>query len=314
MPTARFWIAALLCALGTGASRSVQAVALGQVDDFEDGTTENWRSGVGTPPNPNPPVNVADGGPLGSGDAYMLVRSNGTAFSGGKLTVINSLQWSGNYTAAGVTRVSADLNNLGATNLSLRLLVMRELLQGGQTFTTAAVPVPAGSGWIRGSWDVSPSALIPLNLPPGDPAVALTQVGELRIFHNPSALFPGPSIVASVGVDNIRAESASGDDDRDGVPDVSDNCPFFPNPDQTDTDQDGRGDECECTDQTGDGRNTVSDLVAINVAIFNPGQATPLCDGNNDGLCNVGDIVAANLEIFSPTNTSTCARQPVPGP
>jgi len=31
-------------------------------------------------------------------------------------------------------------------------------------------------------------------------------------------------------------------------------------------------------------------------------------------LCNVADIVAANVEIFSPTNTSICARQPVPGP
>lgn len=39
-----------------------------------------------------------------------------------------------------------------------------------------------------------------------------------------------------------------------------------------------RGDECECTDQTGDGFNTVSDIVAINVAIFNPELVTPLCD------------------------------------
>jgi hypothetical protein len=58
----------------------------------------------------------------------------------------------------------------------------------------------------------------------------------------------------------------------------------------------------------------VADLVGINLAIFNPGLATPLCDGNNDGACNVADIVAANGEIFSPTSTSTCARQPAPGP
>jgi hypothetical protein len=81
-----------------------------------------------------------------------------------------------------------------------------------------------------------------------------------------------------------------------------------------DTDADGRGNECECSDQNGDGRNTVADLVAINLAIFNPAQATPLCDGNGDGLCRVSDIVAANAEIFSPTSTSTCPRQPIPGP
>jgi probable HAF family extracellular repeat protein len=104
------------------------------------------------------------------------------------------------------------------------------------------------------------------------------------------------------------------DRDGDGIADPLDRCPHFASPDQGDTDGDGRGNPCECTDQNGDGRNTVADLVAINLAIFNPGLVTPLCDGNGDGLCNVNDLIAANVEIFSPTNTSVCARQPVPGP
>jgi hypothetical protein len=103
------------------------------------------------------------------------------------------------------------------------------------------------------------------------------------------------------------------DSDGDGIPDDEDNCPRYGTAVLTDTDLDGRGDECECGDQNGDGRNTVADIVAINQAIFNPSQATPLCDGNNDDLCTVADIVAANNEIFSPTSTSTCRRQPVPG-
>jgi len=104
------------------------------------------------------------------------------------------------------------------------------------------------------------------------------------------------------------------DSDQDGVLDDSDDCPFFADPLQADADGDGRGDACECGDQSGDGRVDVSDIVAINRAIFTPVLETPLCDGNNDGQCNVADIVAANVEIFSPGNTSTCARQPVPGP
>jgi hypothetical protein len=118
-------------------------------------------------------------------------------------------------------------------------------------------------------------------------------------------------------LDNVAVQATlaqAGDRDSDGIPDASDRCPHFASGDQTDIDADGRGNVCECTDQNGDGRNTVSDLIAINAAIFNPGQVTSLCDGNNDGLCNVSDITAANLEIFSPTNTSTCSRQPVPGP
>jgi len=104
------------------------------------------------------------------------------------------------------------------------------------------------------------------------------------------------------------------DGDADTVADIYDVCPFYLQTGLGDADQDGRGDECECGDQSGDGLNTVSDLIAINVAIFNPSEATPLCDSNGDANCTVGDIVAANIEIFSPTSTSTCARQPVAGP
>ena len=103
------------------------------------------------------------------------------------------------------------------------------------------------------------------------------------------------------------------DTDADGSADNVDNCPYYPNANQADVDLNKRGDACECSDQNGDGRVTVADIVAISTAIFNPALVTALCDGNNDGLCNVSDIVAANLTIFTP-KSSICARQPVPGP
>jgi hypothetical protein len=104
------------------------------------------------------------------------------------------------------------------------------------------------------------------------------------------------------------------DADCDTVALPPDNCPFYATLNTADADGDGRGNACECTDQNGDGSNTVQDLIAINSAIFNPSLVTQLCDGNNDGACNVNDIIAANIEIFSPTSTSTCGRQPNPGP
>jgi hypothetical protein len=133
--------------------------------------------------------------------------------------------------------------------------------------------------------------------------------GHLRFrgrFLDPAA---GDAIARRSALVGILA-----DRDSDEIPNLDDNCPYFPNPSQQDTDADGRGNACECSDQNGDGRNTVADLVAINQAIFNPALVTPLCDGNGDSACSVSDIVAANLEIFSPTSTSRCARQPVPGP
>jgi hypothetical protein len=143
----------------------------------------------------------------------------------------------------------------------------------------------------------------------GDPLAC--QPVDQRGFTRPADGNGDGSAVCDIGA---FERNAGADRDGDGIIDASDKCPYFASLAQTDTDGDGRGDVCECTDQNGDGRNTVTDLVAINVAIFNPAQATPLCDGNNDGLCNVSDIIAANLEIFSPGNTSICARQPVPGP
>jgi thrombospondin type 3 repeat protein len=103
------------------------------------------------------------------------------------------------------------------------------------------------------------------------------------------------------------------DTDGDGIPDAVDDCPFYASPNRTDTDHNHRGDVCECGDQNGDGRVDVRDIVAINLAIFNPSLATPLCDANDDQKCNVNDIVSANRTIFVP-KTSICARQPLPGP
>jgi hypothetical protein len=99
-----------------------------------------------------------------------------------------------------------------------------------------------------------------------------------------------------------------GDPDCDGIATGSDNCPAFRTANTADTDANGLGNPCECGDQTGDGRVNVQDLVAINLAIFTPGLATPLCDTNADGLCNVQDIVGANLRIFG--QPAHCARNP----
>jgi hypothetical protein len=65
-------------------------------------------------------------------------------------------------------------------------------------------------------------------------------------------------------------------------------------------------DKC-CGDQSGDGDVTVSDLTAINTAVFVPTLATQLCDANNDSLCTVSDIIFANNEIFTAHTSATCA-------
>ena len=74
------------------------------------------------------------------------------------------------------------------------------------------------------------------------------------------------------------------DDDGDGRPDVSDNCPLVPNPDQKDADGDQIGDLCD-GDLDGDG---IDDLVDICPGVWNPGQED--CDGNGVGdACDEDD-------------------------
>ena len=72
------------------------------------------------------------------------------------------------------------------------------------------------------------------------------------------------------------------DDDNDGVPDGSDNCPLAKNPGQTDTDGDGIGDACD-GDGDSDGDPDVTDCAPLDPKIYT--GATEVCDGK-DNNCN----------------------------
>lgn len=126
----------------------------------------------------------------------------------------------------------------------------------------------------------------------------------------------------------VDAEQTVFDADGDGVCDGAaartgvcgvgpDNCPFFDNASQTDTNSNGIGDACECGDQGGvggsgpgfqDGVVNLSDIFAINDAILNPALVTDLCDTNCDEACNLLDIFGVNDKILN--SFATCIRYP----
>jgi hypothetical protein len=178
-----------------------QAVGYGQLDNFQDGTTFGWSEGA---VSPNPPTNVANGGPLGSGDRYLQNVSAGGFGAGSRLVEFNQLQWAGDYSAAGVTAIEADVINLGPTTLNIRLAL------GGGAFathygSTAAISLPSGGSWQSVAFSLSPAGL---SLISGSDSLntVLSGVTELRLLTAAAGpAWEGDAIAGILGVDNIHA-------------------------------------------------------------------------------------------------------------
>jgi hypothetical protein len=193
----------LLCA---GAAA---AVDLTQIDDFEDGTTMDWREGA---PSPNPPANVASGGPDGVDDNYLENISSGGGGPGSKMVMFNTAQWTGDYSALGPeVLINAHMANFGGEALSMRVAV--ESTVGGTTqyASTNAVDLPADATWYLVTFMLSEDEM---TLVGGSQPLStvLANVSELRILSSSAPSWHGQSIAGHLGVDNIRLDVLLFDD------------------------------------------------------------------------------------------------------
>ena len=188
-------------------SSAAGALVLGQVDTFQTLTTENWFAGglgFGATP-PFPPAAVPNGGPAGSGDAYLQVTAGGGQGPGSRLVVINAAQWAGDYLAAGVSGITMDLRNFGQTDLTIRLLLEDPVGAPpvDEAVTTFGVLLPAGSGWMSAMFRLTAADLTVLS---GNASALLANVTLLRIIDAPTA-GDAVAIAGTLGVDNVRAAS-----------------------------------------------------------------------------------------------------------
>ncbi len=174
---------------------SAFAIEPNQWNNFEDGTTQGWTCGL---PNPNPPMVMFDGGPGGNGNAYLHVMSNGGTGAGGKLVVFDTIQWTGNYIAAGVNKISMHLKNIANENLFIRIVVQGP---GGSFWSVNAAMLAPQS-----DWQVAQFSLLPADLTGGsDLNATLSDVTQLRILHSVAGSNIGDVVAADLGIDNISA-------------------------------------------------------------------------------------------------------------
>jgi hypothetical protein len=215
----RLLVASLFAGLSTlHGTRAGAQVTAGQVDDFENGTTQNWvinLLGMGSPPPETLPTNIASGGPGGVDDNYLRLASAGGVGAGSRLSVINfGGQWVGNYLAAGIGAIRFDARNFGQTDLALRVLFENPGLPPNpgpptlEAIAASPIVLPGGSGWQTLTFPLfGPGGLVGIN-GTTDVAALLANTTAIRIFHLPAGAplaNNGPPIVSTLGVDNIAA-------------------------------------------------------------------------------------------------------------
>ena len=138
--------------------------------------------------------------------------------------------------------------------------------------------------------------------------------------------YDGSAQYAARAASDLEAADASEpmapDADGDGIADASENCPFFPNPDQTDSGgigvgsaPDGIGDACQCGDVSGNGVVTTADALIIRRSMLAPPTATmarpDLCDVGGSTSCSTADPLIVRRALLVPP-TATIAQQCAP--
>lgn len=184
---------------------TVSAQQVGQIDDFEDATTQGWKEG---PTSPNKPTNISSGGPDGANDNYLRNVSSGTFGAGGRMVLRNTTTWSGDYNNAEIESIQMWLLNEGDTPMQIRIALGDAGGNIGTWFASSnAFALPADDVWRQASFDLSSTSLTRIQGTSSRAAV-LSSVAELRILSAAQPDFRGDIISATLGVDDIEALGA----------------------------------------------------------------------------------------------------------
>ncbi|WP_347925330.1 T9SS type A sorting domain-containing protein [Pontimicrobium sp. SW4] len=188
----------LFFSLLISASVSGQVTA-GQIDDFEDTTTQGWR--IGGAGGASGPTNVATGGP--GGTSYLQYVSTGTGTVASKMIIINTDQWIGNYTGQGIKAIRFHVK-VETNDLNLRVAFNGD---GGRISSTNPLFIAAGSGWqlVEIPVEVGDFSLVSGG---SNVAATLLNVYEVRLLSSPTPAWQGETIASTLSLDNITAKTS----------------------------------------------------------------------------------------------------------
>ena len=169
-----------------------RGITLGQIDTFEDGTKDGWTAG--------PVIQSTLGGPGGASDHYLILKP-GVSTATMLLQFENDSQWTGNYLAAGVTRIEMDLINPSSSAMSMRIAIANGGI-GGYTSSTAYT-LPPDNQWHHAIFGLTADSLTAGTSPPplND---FLANVSGFFIYDSRDLFFAdlGPT---GFGIDNVHA-------------------------------------------------------------------------------------------------------------
>lgn len=195
--------------VAAGLSSAALAITAGQIDDFQNGTTQSWAEGLTGALPPVPPAVVANAGPAGTGDFAMRLTAVGVAVGpGGKLVVNNNqARWIGSYTAAGVNGIILDVRNPNTFPVTIRVGVDGPALPAstGGRWITHGVELPAASGWRTLTFALRAQDLLPGDGGATSASTTLANVAVLRIMHAPAATWQGAVVTGQLDLNDIEA-------------------------------------------------------------------------------------------------------------
>lgn len=184
------------------------AVTISQSDNFQDGLPSGWGGDMQE-------ITIeTDGGPAGLGDRYLSYSSFGEGQAASRMVIPNEVsgnQWSGDYSAAGISGIRFDVLNAGVTDLALRLAIA-----DNSTWYVSTDPISITNGgvWMSAAFQISEDAMTRIGSGANDFATVVADVQRIRVLSSvdlPPVSFggnggaQGDRIAASIGLDNITA-------------------------------------------------------------------------------------------------------------